>query len=162
YSIITWAHRHTRGWSYGQPIVDPRTGEFIKGSVTLGSQRVRQDLLIAESLLAPYDKADASERRAKAERMALARLRQLAAHEVGHTLGFSHNFAASRTGNGSVLDYPHPLLRLGADGEVDLDQAYGSGVGPWDDFLVAHAYAQFAPGSEASALASLRADAARA
>lgn len=157
YNIITWAHRHTRGWSYGQPIVDPRTGEIIKGSVTLGSQRVRQDLLIAESLLAPYDKADATERKAKAERMALARLRQLAAHEVGHTLGFSHNFAASRDGNGSVMDYPHPLLRLDADGAVALDDAYGVGVGPWDDFLVAHAYAQFAPGEEAAALARLRA-----
>jgi hypothetical protein len=161
YNIITWAHRHTRGWSYGQPIVDPRTGEIIKGSVTLGSQRVRQDLLIAESLLAPYDKADVGQRKAKAERMALARLRQLAAHEVGHTLGFSHNFAASRQGNGSVMDYPHPLLGLDADGEVALDDAYGVGVGPWDDFLVAHAYAEFAPGTEAAALAALRTDVAR-
>jgi len=157
YSIITWAHRYTRGWSYGQPIVDPRTGEIIKGSVTLGSQRVRQDILIAESLLAPYDKADATERKAAAERMALARLRQLAAHEVGHALGFAHNFAASRLGNGSVMDYPHPLLALRADGTIALDRAYGTGLGPWDDFLVAHAYGQFAPGDEAAALARLRA-----
>ena len=156
YNIITWAHRHTRGWSYGQPIVDPRNGEIIKGSVTLGSQRVRQDLLIAESLLAPYDKPNAPELRAEAERMALARLRQLAAHEVGHTLGFSHNFAASRNGNGSVMDYPHPLLRIGADGAVELDHAYGVGVGPWDDFIVAHAYAQFARADEAAELARLR------
>lgn len=162
YNIITWAHRHTRGWSYGQPIVDPRTGEIIKGSVTLGSQRVRQDLLIAESLLAPYDKSDVAQRKAKAERMALARLRQLSAHEVGHTLGFSHNFAASRQGNGSVMDYPHPLLRIDGDGAVALDDAYGVGVGPWDDFLVAHAYAPFAPGTEAAGLAALRADVARA
>ena len=162
YSIITWAHRHTRGWSYGQPIVDPRTGEIIKGSVTLGSQRVRQDLLIAESLLAPYDKPNAVELKDEAEQMALARLRQLAAHEVGHTLGFSHNFAASRRGNGSVMDYPHPLLRIGINGAVELDHAYGVGVGPWDDFIVAHAYAQFAPDSEAVSLASLRADIAKA
>lgn len=158
YSLITWAHRYTRGWSYGQPIVDPRTGEIIKGSVTLGSQRVRQDILIAESLLAPYDKPDASGLKAQAERMALARLRQLAAHEVGHALGFAHNFAASRLGNGSVMDYPHPLLKLGADGAITLDNAYGVGVGPWDDFLVAHGYGVFAPGSEAAALAKLRAD----
>jgi len=162
YSLITWAHRHTRGWSYGQPIVDPRTGEIIRGNVTLGSQRVRQDILIAESLLAPYDKANASVLKNEAEQMALARLRQLAAHEVGHALGFAHNFAASRNGNGSVMDYPHPLLKLGADGALSLDGAYGTGVGAWDDFIVAHAYAQFAPGSEDAALAKLRADIAKA
>lgn len=162
YSLITWAHRYTRGWSYGQPIVDPRTGEIIRGNVTLGSQRVRQDILIAESLLAPYDKANASELKAEAERMALARLRQLAAHEVGHALGFAHNFAASRHGNGSVMDYPHPLLKLGADGAISLDGAYGVGIGPWDDFIVAHAYEPFAPGDEAAALAKLRADIAKA
>ena len=162
YSLITWAHRFTRGWSYGQPIVDPRTGEIIKGSVTLGSQRVRQDILIAESLLAPYDKPDADELKNEAEQMALARLRQLAAHEVGHALGFAHNFAASRLGNGSVMDYPHPLLALGADGAIHLDHAYGAGLGPWDDFLVAHGYRQFAPGREAAGLAALRADIAKA
>ncbi|GAA0724237.1 zinc-dependent metalloprotease [Dokdonella soli] len=162
YSLITWAHRYTRGWSYGQPIVDPRTGEIIKGSVTLGSQRVRQDILIAESLLAPYDKANAAGLKGQAEQMALARLRQLAAHEVGHALGFAHNFAASRLGNGSVMDYPHPLLKLGADGAISLDNAYGVGVGPWDDFIVAHAYGQFAPGTEAASLAKLRADIAKA
>ena len=162
YSLITWAHRATRGWSYGQPIVDPRSGEIIKGSVTLGSQRVRQDILIAESLLAPYDKANAAELKGEAEQMALARLRQLAAHEVGHALGFAHNFAASRLGNGSVMDYPHPLLTLRADGTIGLEQAYGVGVGPWDDFLVAHGYAQFAPGEETAALAKLRADIAQA
>ena len=162
YSLITWAHRHTRGWSYGQPIVDPRSGEIIKGSVTLGSQRVRQDILIAESLLAPYDKSNASDLKIEAGQMALARLRQLAAHEVGHALGFAHNFAASRLGNGSVMDYPHPLLKLGADGMISLEHAYGVGVGPWDDFIVAHAYGQFAPGTEAAALAKLRADIAKA
>ncbi|MEO6690364.1 MAG: zinc-dependent metalloprotease [Dokdonella sp.] len=162
YSLITWAHRYTRGWSYGQPIVDPRTGEIIKGSVTLGSQRVRQDILIAESLLAPYDKANATELKGQAEQLALARLRQLAAHEVGHALGFAHNFAASRHGNGSVMDYPHPLLQLGADGAISLDHAYGTGIGPWDDFLVAHAYAQFSPAIEATSLAKLRADIAQA
>lgn len=162
YSLITWAHRYTRGWSYGQPIVDPRTGEIIRGNVTLGSQRVRQDILIAEALLAPYDKANASELKNEAEQMALARLRQLAAHEVGHALGFAHNFAASRHGNGSVMDYPHPLLRFGADGAVSLADAYGVGVGPWDDFVVAHAYGQFAPGTEIASLAKLRADIAKA
>jgi hypothetical protein len=157
YNVIEWVHRATRGWSYGAALTDPRSGEIIRGAVTLGSQRVRQDILIAESLLAPFDKNDAPQLAKEAQDMALARLRQLAAHEVGHALGFAHNFAASRLGNGSVMDYPHPLLRL-TDGRIALDSAYGAGVGAWDVFLVRHAYGQFAPGEEAKALAALRRD----
>jgi hypothetical protein len=153
YNVISWVHRSTRGWSYGLPIVDPRTGEIIKGAVTLGSQRVRQDILIAESLLAPYGKGDRS-KVGMAEQMALARLRQLSAHEVGHTLGFQHNFAASRHGNGSVMDYPHPLIKLDGKGGITFQEAYGVGVGPWDDFLVAHAYKD----GDDAALAQLRAE----
>jgi hypothetical protein len=155
YNVINWVHRATRGWSYGQPIVDPRTGEIIKGVVTLGSQRVRQDILIAEALLAPYGKDGAPQ--GQAEQMALSRLRQLSAHEVGHTLGFHHNFAASLQGNGSVLDYPHPVLKLDAKGDIGLADAYGVGVGPWDDYVVKHAYSEFAPQDEAAGLARLRA-----
>lgn len=160
YNVITWVHRATRGWSYGNAVTDPRTGQIIRGSVTLGSQRVRQDILIAEALLAPYGKSAPADRRKLAEQMALARLRQLAAHEVGHTLGFSHNFAASRQGNGSVMDYPHPVLKLGADGAIDLQDAYGVGVGPWDDYMVKYIYGDYGSGeAEASALAKLRSDA---
>jgi hypothetical protein len=153
YNVISWVHRATRGWSYGLPVIDPRTGEIIKGAVTLGSQRVRQDILIAESLLAPYGKGDRA-KAGMAEQMALARLRQLSAHEVGHTLGFQHNFAASRHGNGSVMDYPHPLVKLDGKGGITLQDAYGVGVGPWDDFLVAHAYME----ADEAGLAKLRAD----
>lgn len=152
YNTITWTHRATRGWSYGLAIIDPRTGEIIKGAVNLGSQRVRQDILIAEALLAPFDKADAAARSDEAQQMALARLRQLSAHEVGHTLGFNHNFAASRTGNGSVMDYPHPLIELDASGAPRLARAYGVGVGDWDRFLVRHGYGNH----DDAALAQLR------
>lgn len=154
YNTITWVHRATRGWSYGNAVIDPRTGEIIKGAVTLGSQRVRQDILIAESLLAPYGNAPQTAKKNSAEAMALARLRQLSAHEVGHTLGLAHNFAPSRLGNGSVMDYPHPLIGLDAKGEITLNQSYGVGVGAWDDFAIAHIYGEF-PDQE-QALAQLR------
>ncbi len=159
YNVIQWVHRATRGWSYGNALADPRTGEIIKGAVTLGSQRVRQDILIAESLLAPYGKTASADKKKMAEQMAVARLRQLSAHEVGHTLGFAHNFAASRLGNASVMDYPHPIVKLDAKGEVDLQDAYGVGVGIWDDYVVKEVYGQFAEGQEAAALAALRAQA---
>jgi hypothetical protein len=159
YNTIMWVHRATRGWSYGNAVSDPRTGEIIKGAVTLGSQRVRQDILIAESLLAPYGKSTDAEKKSAAEQMTLARLRQLSAHEVGHTLGIAHNFAPSRQGNGSVMDYPHPIMSINSKGEPELKNAYGVGVGPWDDFVIKHLYANFPGQNEEQALATLRSEA---
>jgi len=146
YNVIQWVHRATRGWSYGASVIDPRTGEIIKGHVTLGSLRVRQDFLIAEGLLAPYEKgkADAS----KAQEMALARLRQLAAHEVGHTLGLMHNYSASTVNRSSVMDYPPPYVKLGADGTPDLSDAYAKGIGEWDKVSIAFGYQDFPAGTD--------------
>src|SRR5271168_3526384 len=141
YNVIQWVHRATRGWSYGASVVDPRTGEIIKGHVTLGSLRVRQDFLIAEGLLAPYEKgAPVSP---KMQAMALARLRQLAAHEVGHTLGLMHNYSASTVNRSSVMDYPPPYVKLGADGVPDLSEAYATGIGEWDKVAITWGYQDF-------------------
>lgn len=149
YNIVQWVHRYTRGWSYGFPVADPRTGEIIKGNVTLGSLRGRQDYLIAEALLSPYDKGGADAAQAAAvSAMVLARLRLLAAHEVGHTLGLAHNFAASAwphtpAQSVSVMDYPHPWITLDRDGAPDLSQAYGANIGDWDRVAINYGYRQF-------------------
>ncbi|MCK6541126.1 zinc-dependent metalloprotease [bacterium] len=141
YNVIQWVHRSTRGWSYGNPITDPRTGEIIKGHVSLGSLRVRQDYLIATGLLAPFEEGKPAPKAMEA--MALARLQQLSAHEVGHTLGFQHNFAASVSERASVMDYPHPLISFTPEGKISLDNAYATGIGAWDKATVRFAYATF-------------------
>jgi hypothetical protein len=146
YNVIQWVHRATRGWSYGVSVVDPRTGEIIKGHVTLGSLRVRQDYLIAEGLLAPYEKGKPVS--PKMQQMALARLRQLAAHEVGHTLGLMHNYSASAVNRSSVMDYPPPVAKLAADGTIDLSGAYATGIGEWDKVSIAFGYQDFPAGTD--------------
>jgi hypothetical protein len=146
YNVIQWVHRATRGWSYGAGVIDPRTGEIIKGHVTLGSLRVRQDYLIAEGLLAPYESGKPVS--PKMQEMALARLRQLAAHEVGHTLGLEHNYSSSTVNRSSVMDYPPPLVKLAADGSIDISDAYATGIGAWDKVSIAWGYQDFAPGTD--------------
>lgn len=166
YNVIQWVHRATRGWSYGSSVIDPRSGEIIKGHVTLGSLRVKQDYLIALGLTSPFsdgvagvngasstpdDQVDIS----KQKQMALARIRQLAAHEVGHTLGIAHNFAASEFGRESVMDYPHPLVSL-QNGIISLDNAYAVGMGQWDKYVVAYGYQNYPDAnSEQQGLAGL-------
>jgi hypothetical protein len=146
YNVIEWVHRSTRGWSYGEAITDPRTGEIIKGQVSLGSLRVRQDYLIAEGLIAKYEQDQPVDPRM--EQMALARLRQLAAHELGHTLGLAHNFAASAHDRASVMDYPPPFVKMNDAGDIDLNDAYAIGIGDWDKIAIRFGYSQFAPGAE--------------
>jgi hypothetical protein len=158
YNTITWVHRSTRGWSYGSSISDPRTGEIIKGHVTLGSLRVRQDYMILEGLLSPYTAGN--EKPTQIAEVALARIRQLSAHEVGHTIGLGHNYYNSAKGRISVLDYPHPLITLKADGTMDLSQAYDVGIGAWDKVSIQYGYSHFPPGTnEAAALKKILDDA---
>jgi hypothetical protein len=170
YNVINWVHRSTRGWAYGSSVIDPRTGEILKGVVTLDSQRARQDFLLGSGLVPQYaagqrggtnaaDACDfallpdfdyllgASAPATDAAAMSIARIRQLSAHEVGHTLGLAHNFAASTYGRASVMDYPAPLVRV-VNGRLDLSEAYATGIGEYDKFAIRYAYAQFPAGAD--------------
>lgn len=166
YNMINWVHRSTRGWSYGASVTDPRTGEIIKGNVSLGSLRIRQDFMLGTGMIPIYAQTDEmnglndhcifgdspelnylADSKTDSAAMSLARIRQLSAHEVGHTLGFGHNFAASTYDNrGSVMDYPAPLVEI-KDGKLDLSNAYGVGMGTFDVFSVKYAYTQFPNGT---------------
>jgi hypothetical protein len=164
YNMINWVHRSTRGWSYGGSVTDPRTGEIIKGNVTLGSLRIRQDYMLGTGMIPPYTNNGQGEDKKQCEfaflpdveylsyadaatdaaAMSLARIRQLSAHETGHTLGLAHNFAASTYGRASVMDYPAPMVEI-KNGKLDLSNAYARGIGAYDKFAIKYAYSDFAP-----------------
>jgi len=168
YNVINWVHRSTRGWAYGSSIADPRTGEIIKGVVTLDSQRARQDFLIGEGLAPQYsgknsaaaacnfalmpdvDYLTNADSKTDSNQMSLARIRQLSAHEVGHTLGLAHNFAASTYGRASVMDYPAPMIEI-KNGQLDFSNAYAVGIGSYDKFAIRYAYTQFASAANETA-----------
>ena len=149
YNVINWVHRSTRGWSTGGSVSDPRTGEIIKGVVTLGSLRIRQDYMIAEGLLSPYETG--YEEPQYLEEWALARIRQLSAHEVGHTIGLGHNYYNSKAGRISVMDYPHPLVELNQDGSLEYSDVYDDKIGEWDITAVEYGYQDFPPGTDVEA-----------
>jgi|688.fasta_scaffold00192_69 hypothetical protein len=146
YNVVNWVHRSTRGWSYGMSITDPRTGEIIKGQVTLGSLRVRQDYMIFTGLLSPFVNGQPVTETMK--KAALQRLRQLSAHEIGHTLGLQHNYASSFNNRASVMDYPHPQVQLDAAGNIDFSSVYTNEIGAWDKQAIRYGYTDFPAGTQ--------------
>lgn len=170
YNMINWVHRSTRGWSYGGSVTDPRTGEIIKGNVTLGSLRIRQDYMLGTGMIPAFTNSGQGEDKngcefglaldidyltdensaTDAAAMSIARIRQLSAHETGHTLGLAHNFAASTYNRASVMDYPAPMVEI-KKGKLDLSNAYARGIGAYDKFAIKYAYSEVAPAANESA-----------
>lgn len=146
YNMIHWTHRRTRGYSYGGSVMDPRTGEIIKGNVNLGSLRLRQDYLHGQGLVPGFEYLEAvADNNSDSVTMSLDRVRQLSAHEVGHTLGYPHNYLSSSYGRESVMDYPAPLVEITAAGKIDLSNAYIQRIGEYDKLAIRYSYEQFAP-----------------
>jgi hypothetical protein len=133
YNMVNWDERLTRSWSYGGGIIDPRTGEIVKGNVVLEGLRLRQDIILFESLVGTAQ--DNTGGPNDPIRVSLARIRQLGAHEVGHAIGFVHNFQGSTQDRTTVMDYPFAKMTL-KDGRIDLSDAYATGIGRWDKFTV--------------------------
>jgi hypothetical protein len=149
YNMIHWTHRRTRGYSYGGSVMDPRTGEIIKGNVNLGSLRLRQDYLHGQGLVPGFDYLEAvADNNSDSVTMSLDRVRQLSAHEVGHTLGYPHNYLSSSYGRESVMDYPAPLVEITAAGKIDLSNAYIQRIGEYDKLAIRYSYEQFLPGTD--------------
>lgn len=151
YNVVQWENRNERGWSIGGALTDPRTGEMIKGMARLDSHRARTDYNLYAGLMG----ADAA---AADTAFVLARVRQVSAHEVGHTLGLAHNYIASTYGRGSVMDYPPPRVRLDGSGNIDISSAYATGPGAYDVFAIHWGYGIFPPGSESDSLSAIVAD----
>ena len=153
YNMVNWVDRATRGWAYGQQITDPRTGEIVKGMVVLGSLRARQDIQIFQALVGAGELNSGGPN--DPVKVALDRLAQLGAHEVGHTLGFAHNFAASTQDRASVMDYPPPRIGL-VDGKPYLSDAYAKGIGSWDTATVRWLYGEAGEAEVTKAAAAFR------
>ena len=165
YNMIHWTHRRTRGYSYGNTVTDPRTGEIIRGVVNLGSLRLRQDYLHAQGMVPPFPTGISQQEQdpelgefadaptydylaqvapnSDAVEMALDRVRQLSAHEVGHTIGFPHNYMSSAYGRESVMDYPAPYADIDSNGDIDLSNAYVQRIGKYDELTVDWLYRDF-------------------
>ena len=145
YNLIYWVHRSGPGPSVGPSFADPRTGEIVRTVVRMDSWRSLIDYNIYAGLLPA---AGSSGLNMPAEQFAMARRRQHVAHEIGHTLGLSHNFISSAQGRASVMDYPVPIIRVSANGQLDLSQAYAPFAGGWDSLAIRYGYIWY-PNAEA-------------
>lgn len=148
YNVLVWENRNERGWSVSAAISDPRTGEIVKGVSRLDSHRARTDYNLYAALMgAAKSPADTH--------FVLARVRQVSAHEIGHTLGLAHNYIASTYGRASVMDYPPPRATLDKNGNIDLSDAYAVGPGAYDVWAIHWGYGIFPAGTTKDSLKAI-------
>ncbi len=151
YNVVQWVNRNERGWSVGGSLGDPRTGEILKGMARMDSHRARTDYNLYAGLMGAAPAAADTQ-------FVLARVRQVTAHEIGHTLGLGHNYIASTYERGSVMDYPPPRVRLTANGDIDISSAYATGPGEYDVWAIRWGYGIFPPATERDSLRAIVAD----
>jgi hypothetical protein len=156
YNMLMWVHRTGPGPSVGPSYSDPRTGEILRAVVRMDAWRSLIDYNIWAGTVPTFGAAGPN---VSAEAFAMARRRQHAAHEIGHTIGLQHNYIASSQGRASVMDYPFPLITAGTDGQLDLRDAFRTGPGAWDSLAIRLGYTWYpTPAAEKSGLAAMMKD----
>ncbi len=160
YAWVLWINRDERGFSSGGTYRDPRTGEILGSKTRMDSHRIRTIGNYWESYT-PTDGAEAcglflpvpdhllelaaqhGEAMPQAERnMVLTRQSLLTAHELGHALGFGHNWASSLNNRASVMEYPTPRVKVNGN-RLDLSEAFFAATGEYDAFMARYAYTDF-------------------
>lgn len=179
-SFVFWVNRDERGFSVGGSLADPRTGEILSAKARMDSHRIRtistywRSYRVASNatpgadgytgaecadFLMPLDAMFTQTPIGRSEEaLVLARQALVTAHEVGHTLGFGHNWAASINNNASVMEYPSPRITVTAAGQVELSDAFQRAIGDYDKLAVRYAYTEFTPDREKNGLESIVAE----
>ena len=172
YAWILWINRDERGFSSGGTYRDPRTGEILGSKTRMDSHRIRTIGNYWESYSPTTDAATTARCSCRcrticcsmttqpsampaAERdMVLLRQQLLTAHELGHVMGFGHNFASSLNNRASVMEYPTPRVKV-VGTQLDLSEAFNGATGEYDAFMARYAYTEFPPEKEKEGLEAI-------
>lgn len=166
YPYVLWIHRDGRGFSSAGTFADPRTGEILGSKTHMDTYRMRtianyfdaysgglpedgSGLTIADPSLVS---TDVYNQMPEGQRdMAFLRQAVLTAHELGHVLGYGHNWNANFNDRSSVMEYPVPRVTV-KDGKLDLSESFMTEIGEYDTFMTRFAYTPFPEGEEEAGL----------